>query len=370
MKVLEVNVDDLHSGGVFSLIKNVIVNKGTDIKIDIGAIEQFVNIENIRMLDKYDCDVHYIGYDGSKWKKQIVCFKNLKKLLKSNNYDCVHIHADVANKLLVSAFAAKCVGLKKIIVHSHAAGVDGNHRVFKRYIHLMCRRLLAYVATDFVACSELAAEWMFPNIAKDHIVIINNGVDLDKFRFNPEIRIEERKRLGLQNSKIIGHVGRFAYQKNHEYLIKIMERLHEIDSSIKLLLVGEGPKEKEIHDLVKNKGLEDTIVFFGTSDSVNELFQAMDIFVLPSFFEGLPIVGVEAQAAGLPVIFSSLITSEAKITQNVQFLDIAEDNIDEWVRQILHEIGEKRYDTYQELKNRKFSIQDTIYSFLSLYKGE
>lgn len=77
MKVLEVNVDDLHSGGVFSLIKNVIVNKGTDIKIDIGAIEQFVNIENIRMLDKYDCDVHYIGYDGSKWKKQIVCFKNL-----------------------------------------------------------------------------------------------------------------------------------------------------------------------------------------------------------------------------------------------------------------------------------------------------
>ena len=370
MKVLEVNVDDLHSGGVYSLVKNVIVDKNADIKIDIGAIERFVNIENIKTLNNYNCDVYYVGYEGCKWKKQFVCFNNLRKLLKRNNYDCVHIHADVSNKLLVSALAAKSVGVKKIILHSHAAGVDGNHRLAKRNIHFICRRLLIHIGTDFVACSGVAAAWMFPNIAKERIIIINNGVDLEKFRFNPEIRDKERKKLGLEKNKIIGHVGRFAYQKNHEYLIKIMERLHRIDPNIKLLLIGEGPEKKRIRDLVKSKGLEDTIIFYGTSNSVNDLFQAMDVFVLPSHFEGIPKDGVEAQASGLPVLFSNQITPEAKITQNVEFLGINEENIEEWVKQIMLAIEEKRVDSYQDLKKRKFSIQDTIFSFLSLYKGE
>ena len=176
--------------------------------------------------------------------------------------------------------------------------------------------------------------------------------------------------MGLEKNKIIGHVGRFAYQKNHEYLIKIMERLHRIDPNINLLLIGEGPEKKRIRDLVKSKGLEDTIIFYGTSNSVNDLFQAMDVFVLPSHFEGLPIVGVEAQASGLPVLFSNQITPEAKITQNVEFLGINEENIEEWVKQIMLAIEEKRVDSYQDLKKRKFSIQDTIFSFLSLYKGE
>ena len=370
MKVLEVNVDDLHSGGVYSLVKNVIIHKSSDVKIDIGAIEKFENPDNIHMLAEYGCDVQYIGYEGSKWKKQLVCFKRLSMLLKHNHYDCVHIHADVSNKLLVSALAAKCARVKKIILHSHAAGVDGNHRTAKRNIHFLCRRLLAYIGTDFVACSDLAATWMFPNINKNDITIINNGVDLDKFRFNPEIRDKVRKDLGLENYNIIGHIGRFAYQKNHEYLIQIMKKIECADKATKLLLVGEGPEEERIRKLVKEKGLDKSIIFYGTSNAVNELFQAMDVFVLPSHFEGLPIVGVEAQAAGLPVLFSDKITREAKITKNVCFLDINDDAVGDWVNQIQASINKQRVDTYDDLKSRKFSIQDTINSFLCLYKGE
>lgn len=123
IKVLEVNVDDLHTGGVYSLVKNVIEHSSKEIQIDIGAIEKFVNQKNVEHFEALGSKVYYLGYEGSKWKKQIVCYKNLKKLLEEKKYDFVHIHADVANKLLVSALAAKRAGVKRVVVHSHAAGL-------------------------------------------------------------------------------------------------------------------------------------------------------------------------------------------------------------------------------------------------------
>lgn len=368
MRVLEVNVDDLHMGGVYSLVKNIIVNNKTNIKIDIGAIEKFVNIQNIKMLKRYNCDVYYIGFEGSKWKKQFICYSRLKRLLQNQRYDCVHIHADVSNKLLVSGLAAKHAGIKKIILHSHAAGVDGNHRGFKVLFHRVCRRLLKCIGTDYVACSDLAAKWMFPNIRIENIKIINNGIDLDKFRYDPEKRIDVRRKLGFEENIILGHVGRFAYQKNHEYLLQIMERVKKNNSNVKLLLIGEGPEEKRIRFLVHEKKLDNVVLFYGISDAVNDLFQAIDIFLLPSHFEGLPIVGVEAQAAGLPVLFSNHITRNAKIIKPVEFLDIAENNIGEWIDRIQEYMHYKRVDTYQELKSHMFSIDNTIDSFMDLYK--
>ncbi len=368
MKVLEVNVDDLHMGGVYSLVKNIIINNKTNIKIDIGAIERFVDLQNIEMLKKYNCDVHYIGYKGNKWKKQFMCYSRLKKLLREQPYECVHIHADVANKLLVSGLAAKYAGTKKIILHSHAAGVDGNHRGLKILFHKICRRLLKSIGTDYVACSDMAGEWMFPNVKTEDIKIINNGINLEKFRYNPEKRIEIRKKLGLEKKIILGHIGRFAYQKNHEYLLQIMEKIKECDSDIRLLLIGEGPEEEKIRFLAHEKKLDDLILFYGISNDVDELLQAIDIFLLPSHFEGLPIVGVEAQAAGLPVLFSNHITREAKIIESAEFLGITENNIGEWIDRIKNYTNYERRDTYQKLKNCKFSIDDTIDDLLNLYK--
>lgn len=366
-RVLEINVDDLHAGGVFSLVKNVIQHKKSNIKIDIAAIEKFENPNNIKILSEYGSSVYYIGYSGNKWKKQVVCYCNLKSLIKEKRYDCVHIHADVANKLLVSGLAAKRVGVKKIILHSHAAGVDGNHRGLKLLFHKVCRRLLKYIGTDFVACSDLAAQWMFPNISQDKICIINNGVDLDKFRYNIEIREKVRRELGITDELLIGHVGRFAYQKNHEFLVKIMKSVKARKLNAKLLLVGEGPDENKIRKLVTENYLDDCVIFYGTSSKVNELFQAMDVFVLPSHFEGLPIVGVEAQASGLSIIFSDKITKEAKLTELVSFISISDSSVIKWVIQIMEYVKYDRRDQYLNLEKRRFSIYDTIRDFLDLY---
>lgn len=371
MRVLEVNVDDLHTGGVYSLVKNVIEHSDLDVQIDIGAIEKFVNQRNVEHFESLGSKVFYIGYEGSKWKKQIVCYKNLKKLLEENNYDLVHIHADVANKLLVSAYAAKKAGVKRIIVHSHAAGVDGNYRTFKVLIHRLCRKLLKNAATDFVACSDVAAEWMYPDIPKNRVVIIQNGIDLEKFRFKNDIRKEVRDQLGISDEILIGHVGRFAYQKNHEFILKIAQELKKRNISCKILLVGEGPEMDRIKMLAAEMDLNDILVFYGTSNKVENLFMAMDVFILPSHFEGLPIVGVEAQASGLPTVFSDQITAQAKLLDDVTFSGIDESDVSSWADTIIRysKVPKDRTEAYKRLRDERYSIEDTVRSFMSLYLG-
>lgn len=370
-KVLEVNVDDLNMGGVFNLVKNVLYNKTPTMQIDIASIEKFAKHEHIQLLNKLGTTVHYIGYEGNKWKKQIIPYIRLKSLLNNNFYDCVHIHSDVANKLFIFGLAAKMAKTKKIILHSHASGVDGNHRKIKTFVHKLCRLFLKNVGTDFVACSDLAAKWMFPNIKKEMIVIINNGVDLDKFRFSSQIRKTERKKLGIKEELLIGHVGRFCYQKNHNYLIEIISEMKKQGMPTKLLLIGEGPDKDAIKRKVYEKSLEKYVIFYGISEQIQNLFFAMDLFILPSHFEGLPIAGVEAQAAGLPVIFSDKITREAQLTTYVKYLNIKQSNVKEWVKCICQLSNKKilRTDAYDELKGKKFSIQDTAKNFFALYKN-
>ena len=321
--VLEVNVDDLNMGGVYGLVKNVITNNfDRSIKIDIAAIEHFANTKNIELFNERGTQVFYVGYDGNKLLKQIKCYSNLRKLIKNNNYEYVHIHADVANKLFTSGLAAKYSGAKKVILHSHAAGVDGKHRKVKKYIHKFCRRFLKYIATDYVACSEVAAKWMFPNVESEKIVIVNNGVDLDKFRFDAAVRYQIRNKLGIKDEILLGHVGRFCYQKNHEYFIEILKEIRKRNIKAKLLLIGEGPDEQDFKEKIRKEQLDDMVIFYGTTNKVQEL------------------------------------------------LDIKLNTAAKWVDVILkfRKRTDDRKCAYYFLKKEKFSIKDTVNEFLELYK--
>lgn len=372
-KILEVNVDDRGLGGVYGLVKNIIQASPEDVRIDIACLETFENKENIKELNRYGSHVYYVGYNGNKLKKQAKIYKNLKALIADQHYDTVHIHADVANKLLVSGYAAKHSGVKQIILHSHATGTDGAHRARKEKIHKLCRTKLPKIGTDFATCSDLAAKWMFPSIPKSQITQINNGIDLPKFRFSKEQRTEIREELQLSERFVIGHVGRFMYQKNHAYLIKMFAELYRtwkqepIGREPVLFLVGDGELKAEIAEETKRLGIAHAVIFHGLSGRVNALMQAMDVFVLPSHFEGLPIVGVEAQAAGLPVVFSDQITREAELTNEVTYLPITEDAIGHWVRTVLHYETFERYDTYERLKAEGYQIEDTVNKLLALY---
>lgn len=372
-KVLEVNVDDQGRSGVYSLIVSVIRNKPKDINIDLASFEHFESASNLSELAQYGTNVKYVGYSGNKLFKQYKIYKKLLKFLKQNKYDCVHIHSDVANKLYIAGKAAKKAGVPKIIFHSHASEVDGKYRKIKRELHKLTRKRLKNIGTRFIACSDVAAKWMYPNINSQKITIINNGIDLDKFRFSSTLRKQVRKELRLDNNFVIGHIGRFSYQKNHQYLIEIFSQLVLQEPKARLLLVGEGPDKKEIENLVKEKNLEKNVIFYGLSNHVERLLNAMDVFVLPSHFEGLPIVGVEAQAVGVPIIFSDQISKEAKLTNNVAFLPINADDIYEWVTTIEkyknYNIN-TRLNEYKIVKNKKFDMESTIQAFVSLYKNK
>lgn len=369
MKVLEINVDDVGLGGVYALVTSVIRHAPQGLKLDLAGIAKFENPDNARALNTLGSDVYYIGTEGGLLARPAAYYRNTLKLLRSGGYDCAHIHGDLAYLLLIFAKAARRAGVKKIILHSHAAGIDGRLRRAKGALHVLTRRALKRCATDFVACSDRAARWMYPNLDAGRVVQVNNGVDLDRFAFDSQTRERVRSELGLEGAFVVGHVGRFAWQKNHEYLLRAFSAIRARVPGARLLMVGEGPLFDGTRALAGELGLLDDVIFYGASYDVGALMQAMDLFLLPSRFEGLPVVGVEAQAAGLPVIFSDAVTRQAKLTDSAWFLPTDEGAVELWARRALDVAGAQidRRQGLQAVKRAGFAIEDTVAAFLALY---
>ena len=369
MKVLEINVDDVGLGGVYALVTSVIRHAPRGLKLDLAGIAQFENPDNVRALNALGTDVYYIGTEGGLLSRPAAYYRNTLRLLQSGGYDCAHIHGDLAYLLLIFAKAARRAGVKKIILHSHAAGIDGRLRRVKGALHALTRRALKRCATVFVACSDKAARWMYPNLDAESVVRINNGVDLNRFAFAPKTRERLRGELGLTDAFVVGHVGRFAWQKNHEYLLRAFAAIRGRVPNARLLLVGEGPLFDATRAMAGELGLLDGVIFYVASYDVGALMQAMDLFLLPSRFEGLPVVGVEAQAAGLPVIFSDAVTRQAKLTDGAWFLPTDAGSTDRWARQAQAVAGAQtdRRQGLEAVKRAGFAIQDTVEAFLALY---
>ncbi|MEE8885780.1 MAG: glycosyltransferase [Eubacteriales bacterium] len=370
-EILEVNVDDRGCGGVFSLVRSVILNKPEGYHMDIACIMPFSEEKHVKELNDAGCQIYFIGIEGQHHVSMKDLEKNLYALLERHHYEYVHVHSDTAYRMAAFGRAAKRAGVPHIIFHSHATDVDGNYRRVKKILHLRYRGQLKKLGTRFVACSRLAAQWMYPEIPEDQVTIVNNGVDLKRFRFDPEVRKEERNRLGLSDALVVGTVGRFSYQKNQEYMIDILSLLVKRRPDAKLLIVGSHDGTDDIWNMVREKtaaaGLDDRVIFYGTSPHVERLMQAMDVLILPSRFEGLPVVGVEAQAAGLPCIFSDRITRETKLTDNAEFIGIGPEDAGKWAEEICRMAELPRMDTYERLKEERFDLSDTIEAFLNLY---
>lgn len=253
--------------------------------------------------------------------------RELQLLFKQEGWNIVHSHINALSVFPLRA--AKRAGVPVCIAHSHSTSGKGEHA--KNAIKAMLKTQANRYPTHRFACSKYAGEWLFGKNADFEVVY--NAIDLKKFFFNAEARAQARAELGLVgNQFVVGHIGRFTAQKNHAFLIEVFAEVAKRRDDAVLLLVGTGEAEASVRALVNERKVSDRVRFLGQRNDVYKLYQAFDAFVLPSLYEGLCLVGVEAQAAGLPCLLSDAITREVDVTGTCRFLPI--DNPKMWADEI------------------------------------
>ena len=295
-------------------------------------------------IDKLGGKIHHLKLNrlNNKMLKHIDNYVLLKNKLKqlSSKYDYFHIHTQHAMDAYISSLAAYHAGfdIKKIIVHSHNSSTIYNvmtHRLFKKMLHRLS-------ITRF-ACGNDAGQWMF---GADEFTIIHNGIDLSKFYFRSNIRKEVRKELGWTDKHVIGNIGRFNVQKNQLFLIKTFYEYSKIDKNALLVLIGSGELKDQLIQLREKLNLRNRVQILDSRSDVNRIYQGLDLFVLPSLFEGLPVVLVEAQTSDLPCIISDNITDEIDLLPTIHRLSLR-DELNLWSM------------TYKKILYGRFSRNDT-----------
>lgn len=343
-----------NNSGVSSVVMNYYANMDNEkVKIDFLLYE---NPEE-SILEYLSSKSSKVYVSGQPTKLGIYEYqKTIKAFFKANKekYQIVHVH--IPNVAFVVLKYAKKYGVKTRIIHSHnSRGADGKIKKIRNFI---LNKWGVFYANKYFACSEFAGQYLYGKRYFQKIEIINNAIDLKKFEYNPINKIKIREELGIRNELVIGHVGRFIEQKNHEFLIQIAKRLKIRNIEFKLLLLGGGELQPKIREKVEGLGLEKNIHFIGVVGDVKPYMDAMDIFLLPSIYEGLPCVCVEAQANGLPCLISSNVTKEVCLSPTSYFLEIL--NADIWVEEIIKQYITQKIEREQHRNNDSMLVDYDI----------
>lgn len=278
---------------------------------------------------------------------------------KHKEYQIVHVHQDCLSSIILKS--AKRNNVKVRIAHSHSISQDKN---IKYLIKMFYRQFIPKYATDLMACGEAAGKWMFSG---SQFCVLNNSINTELYSFNEEKRKRVRAEFNIaENELVIGHVGRFSPPKNHDFLIKTFKEVIQKENA-KLLLVGDGNLRGIIENEIEKLGLKENIIFTGVRSDVADLMQAMDVFVFPSLYEGLPVTMVEAQAAGLPCVISDNVPSECIITEGLVTKCSLNDSDDVWANYILKSINKQRRDTRNEIINAGFDIKESAKNLEKFY---
>lgn len=364
MKILQVGLGN-NPGGMEAFVMNYFRELS----------RQGISFDFLCMYEKiaYEDEIKSLGgrvfYVPNVKKDYMGYVKQLRQLLASEKYDVVHVNMLSAANIVPLRLAHEA-GVKKIFAHSHNASAPG---LLRKAMDRWNRKKIGSYATGKLACGEEAGRWLFgdPAFEKGEVKLVSNAIDVDKYVFSSEKRDKIRRELGLERKFVIGHVGRFDLQKNHEGLIRIFGEVVKLDPQAVLCLVGDGGLKGAAEEKVRAAGLEENVVFAGIRQDVDALFSAFDVFVLPSLFEGLPFTLLEAQANGLPCVVSDTITREAAVLEE-QVESLPLDGHDSlWAETILKHKNEKRKDEgviREKLADAHFDIKKEAGRLLALYE--
>lgn len=354
IRVLQVGDWDFGKNGIATIVYNLAQNIDISKYIfDFLVIEKVEDLYYKNNIEKRMGKVYELGLKKNKLKKLYEVIKILK-FIKKNNYQIIHIHESTSYSLFFYGFLFKIFGDGNIIFHSHNSNLPSGHKI-KKILHKIFKNVLNLVSKNSLACSKEAANWMYPKKYLNNVMIVKNAIDFSKFLFCPQKRKKIQKELKLEKSIVLGNIGRFSEQKNQLFLVELLQYLVKKEEKIKLLLIGNGNLKEEIIRKVTELNLKNNVILIENIKNIEDYYQVMDFFLLPSLYEGLPIVGIEAQAMGLPCYFSDTITSEIKILDNVKFLNL---NISYWEKVLINDLKSK---INREINNKKlqeeFSIQ-------------
>lgn len=308
----------------------------------------------------YDGEIRKLGgniYHMPRYagKNHLLYIKRWQDFLKSHP-ELKIIHGHMRSTAAIYLRIAKRYGLFTI-AHSHSTASRGNkiEQLIKNIMQIPIR----FSADFFLACSEEAGKWLFgeKTTKKDNYKVLRNAIDVKKYRFDEGKRDEIRKILGIEDSFVVGHVGSFTSPKNHRFLLNVFHEMQRQAQNSVLLLVGDGPLRAEIEKQISGLGLQRKVILTGKIPNVNDYLQAMDVFVFPSTFEGIPLAMVEAQAAGLPCIISDRISPEVLITDSIKSLPLHQ-NFEVWAQEILEfKNGYQRRDTTDEIYKAGYDVE-------------
>ncbi len=352
-------------GGIETMLTNYYRN------IDRSKV-QFDFLCNSPLKGAYDDEILGLGgrifrSPGFNPLKRFAYIKFMRELFASYpEYRVVEAHNDGVGAFTLQAAKDACVPVR--IYHAHSTSFPKD---YKLPIKLYCKYKIKDWATHYFSCGEKAARYFFGNDVTDNQMYrqINNAVDLSKFIYNEEIRKKVKSEHGIKNEVVLGHIGRFATVKNHVRLVDIFQKYNDINPESYLVLVGEG----ELFDPVKNKveklGLADRVIFTGSISNPEIWYQAFDVFIMPSLYEGLPVTGIEAQTADLPCIYSSTVPREIALSDRNWFIDLEKSN-EYWAEKIeeILRAGDVRTDKTEFITNHNFNIQSEAVKLQNLYE--
>lgn len=368
LNVVEFFGEPLNYGGQEAFINNLYscINKE---KFNFTFITPFeCNNKKLKEMVKKEENDKIIAenydFDSRLRKKFIV---NTANKYLNDNIDVLHVHSGSTFTLFKVAKIAKKRGVKKVIVHSHATG---KKTIKYKLIKVISDFSIGKYADYFLACSNLAGCWKFPKkILKDNkkFFIIKNGINVDEFAYNEEIRKAYKEKYNLSGKKIIIHIGRFSEEKNHKYMLSIFEEILKIDDNFEMLFVGgAGNLLEETKKQINLKSLNNKVKILVNRDDVNNLLSMSDVFILPSLWEGLPYTGIEAQANGIPCIFSDTITSEVNVSKAYNKLSINDEPIN-WAKKIIELSKKERYKTKESIAKNGYDISKVCKFIEQLY---
>ena len=366
IRVLQFTIAETKGGRTLYTLNNWKYINKEKFQFDFITFNKELDFE--QQLLKEGCQVWHISCYPEDNREQFI--KEFDAVLE-HGYDIIHINTSYWRDTIVEE-RAKAKGIRKIIIHAHNMGTgtiqseDKDNEMRKRHFEVR-ERLTEDLATDYWACSSEAAEWLYGDkISKNRIVLMKTAIDINNFDYDSIDRDKTRKDLGLEKRFVIGNVGKIVYQKNHEFLIHVFYEIRKTIPNAFLLIRGEGALKECIEKQIKELHLEDDVKIMGRTNSLGKIFSAMDLFLMPSRYEGFPAVLVEAQASGLPCIVSDSISKETRITSLVSYKPLI---FDEWVKETeeIYKQHRERKSMSFELKAAGYDIRDQIQKIENAY---